>query len=445
MMRTKLIVVALIVLLAVDLLVAEEPVREEQFIYSVLAFNGRDYSGTFARREASTIYLIANVDNFITARNTFVYYWPTTGEWRTDTSVLNVPFAGMLELSGGRQEPVRIEMTPYTYYNVRGEYELNWKVAKEMEAIVVWRDYIQRMDAYRNALMEYRRQQAAYDVTLNELSTRITRQRNRGEDVSGLIDALRSLSTPSEPEYPGGYTVPPVPVQNAFVLNLSVGEYSIRLITEDELVMEGSERRIVVFDKRRADAIGIEVIPGDKWTRPIESRIPGSVLYVDGSTDLYLRPFYQEEYNDLFYEKMRQNDANGNPALMRWVRVQQVPHAVLKITRPGFGSENVIEQPFDVEQVTGAALGYQIVPVDRQVVDANHEPSLRAFPVPIDEGQRVIYLGVKDATGTSIASGERQIRIVRPSRLELVSLVFVSIPVIVMIIVMVLRSRKYVR
>ena len=108
-------------------------------MYSIVAFNGRDYAGTFARRAADTIYLLADVDNFLTVRNALVYFWPITGEWKLDLSGLDVPFEGTLELAGrGRgRVPRPLGMTPYTYYNVRGEYELNWKVATEAEAEAV--------------------------------------------------------------------------------------------------------------------------------------------------------------------------------------------------------------------------------------------------------------------------------------------------------------------
>jgi len=254
---------------------------------------------------------------------------------------------------------------------------------------------------------------------------------------------LQELKAPPEPQYPTEYIVPPVPIQNAFILNLPVGEYRIRFFSEDGQIMEGSERKIVAFEKRRAEAIGLEVIPGDKWTRPVESKTPASVLYIDGSTDLYLRPFLQQEYNDLFYEKMRKNDAKGNPNLMKWVRIQQVPQARVEVTRPSSESQMVLEEPFYVEQVKGAALGYQIVPFDPQGKHKDREPSLRAFHVPVSKDQRVIRLRVQDKDGQYLSSSERQIRVITPSRNGIVSLILAAIPLIVMIIVMTRRSRRY--
>jgi hypothetical protein len=442
-MKALPIAVALLLLLCAAALFADVPVREEQFIYSILAFNGKDYAGTFARQEADTIYLVADVDNFITVRNVFVYFWPITQDWKTDTSVLNVPFEGTLELSGREAEPEMLGMTPYTYYNIRGEYELNWKVAKEAEAEAAWQHYQELMDAYWQSVSDYYEKRAMYEAMLNQLTITITKMRDQGKDVSALIDTLRELKAPPEPQYPTEYIVPPVPVQKAFILNLPVGEYQIRFFTKEGQIMERSERRIVAFEKRRAEAIGLEVIPGDKWTRPVESKTPASVLYIDGSTDLYLRPFYQQEYNDLFYEKMRKNDAKGNPTLMKWVRIQQVPKARVEVTGPSSEAQMVLEEPFYVEQVKGAALGYQIVPFDPEGKHKDREPSLQAFHVPISKDQRVIRLRVQDKEGRYLPSGERQIRVITPSRLGIVSLILAACPLIAMIIVMARRSRRY--
>jgi hypothetical protein len=373
----------------------------------------------------------------------FVYFWPITQDWKTDTSTLNVPFEGTLALSGRADQPEMLGMIPYTYYNIRGEYELNWKVAKEAEAEAAWQRYQDLMDAYWQSVSDYYDRRAAYEALLNELTVTITRMRDEGRDVTALIDTLRELKAPPEPQYPTEYIVPPRPVAKAFILNLPVGEYRIRFYAEDGRILEGSERKVVAFEKRRAEAIGLEVIPGDKWTRPVESKTPASVLYIDGSTDLYLRPFFQQEYNDLYYEKMRKNDAKGNPTLMKWVRIQQVPQARVEITRPSAETQMVLEKPFYVEQVKGAALGYQIVPFDPEGKHKDREPSLQAFQVPISPDQRVIRLRVQDKEGNYLPSSQRQIRVIKPSRIAFISLILAAVPLVVMIAVMARRSRRY--
>ena len=432
--------------LAAALAGAQTPVREEQFIYSILAFNGKDYAATFAQKTENTLYLVADADNFLTMRNCFVYFWPLTQDWKSDTSVLNVPFTGTLELrGGGKREPRIVTPVRYTYYNTRGEYELNWKVATGEEADRAWQAYQALTEAYYASVQEYYVKRAAYEAVLNELTIRITRLRDQGRDVTKLVEVLQTLTSPKEPEFPKDYVVPPRPVEEAFLLNLPVGEYTIRFFDTGGAVLEGSDRKVVSFRKRRAEGIGLEVIPGDKWTRPAESTTPQAVLYVDGSADLYVRPFFEQEYNDLYYEKMQRNDAKGNPNVMKWVRIQQVPQAQVEIARPGSpGAAPALirEEPFFVEQIKGASLGYKIVPFDPQGAHKDRDPSLRAFRVPIVKGEARLRLRTLDKNGNPLAGSERQVRVVGPARAGIVALILALLPLAVMAAVLTLRARR---
>jgi hypothetical protein len=171
------------------------------------------------------------------------------------------------------------------------------------------------------------------------------------------------------------------------------------------------------------------------------------VLYVDGSADLYLRPFLEQEYNDLYYEKMQRNDARGNPNVMKWVRIQQVPRAGIRLTGPAGQEQLIREEPFFVEQVKGASLGYRIVPYDPQGAHKDRDPSLQAFHVPIarsatDKAQPVLRLATLDKNGTELGGGERQIRVVGPARAGFVALLLALLPLAVMLAVLVVRSRR---
>ena len=434
---------ALALLLAAVLAAAQAPVREEQTVFSILAFNGREYAATFSGRFSDTLSLVAGVDNFLTVRNCFVYFWPITGEWKSDTSVLDVPVSGSLEVRArGKKEPRVLAPVRYTYYNTRGEYELNWRVATGDEADRVWSDYQAMLGAYYTRLEEYYRIQAEYETRLAELDRRITSLRNEGRDASGPIQALQTLRPPREPEFPGAYVTPPQPVQEAFVVNLPAGEYEIRLLDAGGSVVEGTERRLIVFRKGRSGGIGLEVIPGDKWTRPVESATPHAVLYVDGVADLYIQPFFEDEYNDLYYEQMLRNDARGNPNVMKWVRIQQIPAAQIEIAKPGEDTYRILEKPFFVDQVEGASLGYRIVPFDPTGAHEGLEASLRAFHVPISGGVTRMRLQVRDGQGNILPGGERQIRIVRPAPAEPVSLALAMLPLVLMTCVLICRGRQ---
>ena len=133
---------------------SDVPIRYEQFIYSVLAFDGRDYTGTFLGEHSDTVYLMANTDNFISPRKTFVYFWPITNEWKVDNSILNIPLTGSLKISN-KVVSRDILQTNYTYYNVQGTYAVNWNVAQGKTAEKIWEEYKQLVDNYMHSVQEH--------------------------------------------------------------------------------------------------------------------------------------------------------------------------------------------------------------------------------------------------------------------------------------------------
>ena len=276
-------IAAILLLLAVALAaaLADVPVRTEQMIWSILAFNGRDYSPAFAPESSDTIYLLAGADNFLSARKTLLYWWSITSEWRTDTESLNVQFPGTLELRDGRGSVTKLPLEEYTYFNVKGEYELNWNVVTGEAARQELAKYAALYESYFKAMQDYQRQIAEYDAEMQSLGARIQKLREQGGDFSALLTRMQTLPRPAEPAAPSYYVVPPSDMQQAFILNLSPGSYRIRLLNSDGSVMESTEKTVIVHDRSRSNGIGFEVIPSDRWTRPEASVTPSSVLYVE--------------------------------------------------------------------------------------------------------------------------------------------------------------------
>ncbi len=439
----RLIASLLLLLLPLSLAVAEVPVRSEQLIWSLLAWNGRDYSHAFALESSDTIYILAGADNFLSMRKTLMYWWPLTSEWKTDTDTLNVQFPGTLELRDARGALKKLPLQEYTYFNVKGEYELNWNVVTGEVARQELAKYARLYESYFKDVQDYQGKQAAYDAEMQALLVRIQRLRDEGKDTAAQLERMEGLQKPVAPEAPTFYVVPPVEMQQAFILNLSPGRYAIRLVNPDGTVMEGSEKTVLVHDRRRSGGVGFEVIPSDKWTRPESSVTPSSVLYVNGSADLYLRPFFEDEFNDLAYEKTLNNAARGNPNIAKWVRIQQVPHAAIEVQRPGAAKSLVSESPFYVEQSKGSSLGYTIVPFDAKGAHKDKEPNLIAFRIPVDTKGRAIRFHALDSKGEKLPGSERQIRVVGGMPSAALLLLLALCPLLLMALLLGLRARAY--
>jgi hypothetical protein len=433
----------LLLFLAASVGLAQAPVRSEQLVVSLLAWNGRDYSAVFAPESSDTIYLLAGSDNFISVRKTLVYWWPLTAEWKMDTEPLNVQFPGSLELRDAGGRVTQLPLQEYTYFNIKGDYELNWKVATGEAARRELEKYVSLYGSYTRAMQEYRLKSAAREAELQSLEGRIQKLKEQGKDFAAPLERLQNLPKLEAPVAPTFYVVPPVEMQQAFILNLPPGRYAIRLVTPDGSVMEGSERNVVVHDRLRRGGIGFEVIPSDKWTRPETSAAPSSVLYVNGDADLYLRPFFEDEFNDLAYEKTINNAARGNPTIAKWVRIQQVPHATIAVQGATEGKSLLEERPYFVRQSEGASLGYTIVPFDPSGAGKDQQPDLIAIRVPVDKNTSAISFSALDSKGGKLPGSERQIRVIKGVGAPALLVALALAPLLLMAVLLGLRRRLY--
>ena len=289
----------------------------------------------------------------------------------------------------------------------------------------------------------FENQKELYNDTMTKLSQAVAILRKEGKDFSDLLKQAQALIAPEQPEYPDYYKSPPVPPQIGFKVNLPEGEYALRFITNNGNIMEGSERKIISFKNQRYQSAGLDIIPGDKWTRPVSSKTPSAIIYIDGSSDIYLRSFYQEEYNDLYYNKLIKNDAKGNPDLSKWIQIQQIPHAQIKLTNTNGDNTIIDESPFFIEQIPGSSLGYEIVEFEPEGKHKGQNPGLQAFHIPIDTNIRSLNLEVLDSNGDVLPGAYRQIRIIQKTGSRFIALIFALLPLIILILVKRKRAKFY--
>ena len=391
--------------------------RQEQLIYSLIVFNGVGYSRTFSAEASGTIYLLAGTDNFLAARKTFVFYRPSEDALKTDTTLLDAALDGVLEISRRYAAPQSLSMQEYTYYRMRADGASQWRTATGQDAHLVYRDYADKLRRYRDGLDAYRLDRATYEHMVTELEKRIEQRSREGGDTARMEEVLRGLGAPDRPEFPDEYATAPERVDRAFVVNLPAGRYRVRLVRRDGKVLEGSEKTIVAFGRFGAPTVGYEVIPGDKWNRPVASHSGDSVIYVDGSSDLYLAAYHQHEFVDLYYEKLLRNDARGSPGLRQHVFVQEVPGVRMAVLGADGPTATVDRRPYFVERMRTTSLAYRIVPFDPEGAHGGREPSLVAFHVDLERYGRHFRVALVDSRGDMIDATLRRVRLLdRPPR-----------------------------
>ena len=415
--------------------------RAEQLIYSLIVFDGSGYSRTFSAESSDTIYLLADTDNFLSLRKTFVYYRPAEDALKTDTTLLDAALDGVLEISGRHAASQSLSMQEYTYYHMRGDGASHWRTAVGQEAHLVYRDYTEKVRRYRDGLDAYRLDRATYEYMVAELERRIEEQSREGGDTARMEEVLRGLAAPARPEFPEEYAAAPERVDRAFVVNLAAGSYRVRLVRRDGKILEGSEKTIVAFGRFGEPTVGYEVIPGDKWNRPVASHSGDSVIYVDGSSDLYLAAYHQHEFVDLYYEKLLRNDARGSPGLRQQVFVQEISGVRMAVLAAGGPIATVQRRPYFVERMRTTSLAYRIVPFDPEGAHRDREPSLRAFHLDLERYGRGFRVALVDSRGDMIDVTMRRVRLLDGSPPSRVLVLLALLPFAVGVGVTVARWR----
>ena len=244
-----------------------------------------------------------------------------------------------------------------------------------------------------------------------ELERRIEEQNREGGDTARMEEVLRGLAAPARPEFPEEYAAAPERVDRAFVVNLEAGSYRVRLVRRDGKILEGSEKTVVAFGRFGEPTVGYEVIPGDKWNRPVASNSGGSVIYADGSSDLYLVAYHQHEFVDLYYEKLLRNDARGSSGLRQHVFVQEIHGVRMAVLDAGGPIVTVERRPWFVEPMRTTSLAYRIVPFDPDGAHLDREPSLEAFHVDLERYGRGFRVALVDSRGDMIDATLRRVRL----------------------------------
>ena len=67
------------------------PDEKETLYYSIIAYNGKEYSETFCSNISDTIYLLSDTNNFLTLHQSLLYKWDIADRYYLDYQKLNIP------------------------------------------------------------------------------------------------------------------------------------------------------------------------------------------------------------------------------------------------------------------------------------------------------------------------------------------------------------------
>lgn len=379
----KLLVVFVLMLCIIILYLgfgfAQETPFKEQLVYSLTSFNGSTFSKSFCPQSEEVIYLIANQNNVLSPTKTIVYYWPITRRYMAGFSTLNEKISGTLEILQNGKVIATQKEQKYVLYYPKGYWSEKAVMYLDAEADTYHQKYKQAIDAFNQKLREYYQAMEWYREALNRFFEEVHRRREAGEE--GPLN----IPIPKEPQPPSFVDFYASDPAFGFILNLPPGKYEIRLHRDDGTIFEGSEKKLVVFTSRRQGGVGYEIIPGNRWTKKESCDDPSWIIHAAGKNDLYFNPYKQEEYNELYYNKLVDPQEIGRIERFKWVHIDPVEEVTLLFGRGKEILQTVEKAPYFVKQIPGPELGYEILVYNEELQKKGYKPTFESYKVSLSE------------------------------------------------------------
>jgi hypothetical protein len=421
------------------------PDSREQFVYRINAFQGSDYSQTFCREEADTVYIIADAESFLVPVKTMVYYWPLTDEWLSDSAMLNERIQGNLEIEGPGKARYMMEYRRYAVGSVMDGGTVEKRVYLDDDSELEYSRYLKEFSEYQRTMAERQALIEQFERNMLKLMEMIALGEEESPGFTELLEPtliMQELLQRPVPQRPNDVVFAP---EEAFVLDLPEGEYRMRLHASDGTVFQDSEKRLIVHAPVQSRIAGLELRSEDRWTEATVSSVNHEILYADGSADLFLNPVEIDRYQDLRYRKTLRNDAEGNPVLMFPVNKGAITDADILLASGGSNRSQLPYSPWRVVQREGSALGYSILPASAASAGQEVEPDFMAHRIALDSRtSRTIEIRIVDSRGKTLPSGNRKIRIVRTDPSLLALFPGILSPLVLLTVVPLIR-RKHVR
>jgi hypothetical protein len=418
---------------------AQAPIMSEQLVYSLNVYNGKGYGGAFTPQSEGTIYLIADKNSAISARTTLVYFWPITAKFMAGWQTLNEEIEGSLEILKEGRLTKSLKPQDNSLYYPEGYWGETSVLCIDEDAHTYYEKYKKATEEYYQKISDFYKARIEYRKKMEEFLQEIKKRREVGEEFTSEEIEKVMPKEPKSPEPPKFYTTEP---RKDYIINLPVGSYRIRLRAEDGTIIEGSQKNLVVFSSRRTGGTGYEIIPGNRWTMRESCDDPARIIYAAGKNTLYFNPFTQDEYNELYYNKLVDPQNPGRVERWRWVHITPIKDVTLLFLKGKEVLQRVKRLPYYVKQIPGSTLGYSITEYDKEK-QPYEKPTFEGYKLDLSPTlENTGYqINLEKKTGGFFKGGKREVRLVRKENSRLLYALSIF-PLIIGVVIFLVRRRR---
>lgn len=371
--------------------VAIEPERRDAIVVTGRVWDGFAFQEMFLPSRSSALHLIAGEDSALSFVGTKEYYWPLSRRVYVDFEAKRQDIDGVLKISKDGKDIAVIHPSPYVILYPKGAINGHGQLLWGDAALAAYRTYQDDERSFNRRYSEALTRQTAYEKRLVEAGT----ARMKGAPAE-VISPPEALPTPS-------LRLVTAPVR-AYRLSVPAGRYDMALYTEERPI-EGTARTLDIIDMNGRGVVVADVVPEERWTRPIQSDHPGERIFVRPGSTFYLTLAAADRFQEPDYLSVVSPQADVVPGRDIVVRRKPADIDVVVVHFGGAEAEASLAR-FKVEQAAGSGFGYRV-----RSVKSGEREDLTAFAVTVPSDGEIVSGQVSTRPGTAF---NRDIVVVQP-------------------------------
>lgn len=391
----RILAVLLFCFPAVTVTRAMEPERRDAIIITGRVWDGFGFKDMFLPSLSPTLHLLSGEDSAISFVETQEYYWPLSRQVYVDLERKREDVVGVLRVT--RDGVIVAELEPSSYATLYPEGVLNGsgQLLWGANAIDAYSAYQQEERSFARRYVEAEAQQRDYERKLLEAGA----ARLRGAPVE-VIQPPDPLPKPSLRLVTAPAT--------AYRLALGAGQYEMALTVNGTPVPD-TVRRLDVGDIAGRRVTVADVVPEERWTRPIATNGEDMRIFARPGSTFYLTLSQADRFDEMEYLPVVSPQQDAVAGRSVWVRrmASPVDNLAVSFVQNGDGQNTPLAR-LKVMQTEGSGFGYQV----RAAKDGEKE-DLTAFAVSVPAGAGVLRGEVRSG-GEGIAAFRRDVVVVQP-------------------------------
>ncbi len=326
---------------------AIEPERRDAIVVTGRVWDGFSFHEMFLPSQSPTLHLISGEDSALSFVDTEEYYWPLSRQVYVDFEKKRQDIDGILKITRDGREVAVIRPLPYAILYPQGAVNGDGRLLWGEDAVSAYEAYQEEEKSFNRRYTEASARRTAYERKLVEAGA----ARMKGAPAE-IVPPPEDLPTPSLK-----LVTRPVP---AYRLALAAGRYEMTLFENDRPV-EGTARRLDVVDVAGRAAVVGDVVPEERWTRPIQSNQEDARIFVRPGSTFYLTLTAADRFREADYLPVVSPQAEAVPGRDIWVRRMPAALDTVDIRFGGAKAEASLSR-LKVEQAAGSGFGYRVRP-----------------------------------------------------------------------------------